>query len=65
MFNKKAFNIYRSLEPIKQRILFTAFGFNSHCKHFPTCSVYTEKQINKHGTIMGSLKGFIRILTCW
>jgi putative component of membrane protein insertase Oxa1/YidC/SpoIIIJ protein YidD len=65
MIEQKIFNIYRLIEPLKQRFLYTAFGFNFTCKHSPTCSVYTEKQINKHGTIVGSLKGLVRILSCW
>lgn len=57
--------IYRRIEPIKRGILITAFGFTTECTHKPTCSNYAEKQINRHGTIVGSAKAVWRILTCW
>jgi len=57
--------LYRLFADIKHQILFSAFGYNSTCKHIPSCSKYTQIQIKKHGTIVGLWKGFRRILTCF
>lgn len=62
---KPIFAFYQFLGNFKHQIFYSVFGFSSKCKHTPTCSRYTQAQIEKHGTIVGSIKGFIRILTCW
>ncbi len=59
------FAFYQFLGNFKHQLFYSVFGFSSKCKHNPTCSRYTQAQIEKHGTIVGSIKGFIRILTCW
>lgn len=56
---------YQACGLIKHRVLYTVFGFSSRCRHTPTCSRYIEKQIQEHGTIVGSFKGLVRIMTCW
>lgn len=65
IITKLVFASYQFLGAFKHQILHSVFGFSSHCKHTPTCSRYTQAEIEKHGTIVGSIKGFIRILTCW
>jgi putative component of membrane protein insertase Oxa1/YidC/SpoIIIJ protein YidD len=62
---KYIIRFYQIFDLAKHRILFTVFGFSSVCRHRPTCSRYTEIQIKEHGTIVGSMKGLARILTCW
>jgi len=37
------------------------YGF---CRHYPTCSQYTKKAIEKFGLVKGSLLGAKRILSC-
>jgi putative membrane protein insertion efficiency factor len=34
------------------------------CLHYPSCSEYTYKSIDKFGLIRGSILGFFRILRC-
>ncbi|HCR80937.1 MAG TPA: hypothetical protein DIV47_00425 [Candidatus Pacebacteria bacterium] len=62
---KGIIQFYRLFGLVKHRILYTVFGFSSRCKHTPSCSRYAEIQIREHGTIVGSLKGLARLLTCW
>ncbi|NCN45598.1 MAG: hypothetical protein COU63_03625 [Candidatus Pacebacteria bacterium CG10_big_fil_rev_8_21_14_0_10_36_11] len=59
------FGIYQIVGFWKHQILYTIFGFSSECKHTPTCSRYTQAEIKRHGTIVGSIKGFLRLITCW
>lgn len=35
-----------------------------NCKFYPTCSEYTKQAIQKHGCILGILKGLVRIIKC-
>lgn len=35
-----------------------------YCKFQPSCSQYTKESIKRHGLILGSIKGFWRILRC-
>lgn len=56
---------YRFWYGIKHQILFSVFGYSSHCKHSPTCSRYLEEQVKSHGTIVGLWRGLSRVLTCW
>lgn len=56
---------YRLFAHIKHRVLFTAFGFNTTCRHTPSCSRYAEQAIKEHGTIGGLLRATARVLTCW
>lgn len=58
-------HFYQMLGLLKHRMLYTVFGFSSRCRHTPTCSRYIEKQIREHGTIVGSFKGLVRVITCW
>jgi putative component of membrane protein insertase Oxa1/YidC/SpoIIIJ protein YidD len=59
------FYLYQGIESIKHSILMSVFGYHIVCKHRPTCSQYTIKQIKNSGTISGLWQGFKRILTCW
>lgn len=34
------------------------------CRYKPTCSEYTKQAIEKYGIVLGSFKGFWRILRC-
>jgi putative membrane protein insertion efficiency factor len=34
------------------------------CRFYPTCSVYTEQAIEKHGIVKGLFYGLRRILRC-
>ncbi|HSW89515.1 MAG TPA: membrane protein insertion efficiency factor YidD [Patescibacteria group bacterium] len=45
-------------------LLISVFGWQSGCRHQPTCSQYTRTAIEKNGTIRGSLLGIKRILSC-
>ncbi|HCC84552.1 MAG TPA: hypothetical protein DEP87_02625 [Candidatus Pacebacteria bacterium] len=57
--------IYRWLWLIKHQILVSGFGFSSYCKHSPTCSEFWLLEVKSHGTIAGSWRGFLRLLSCW
>ena len=35
-----------------------------HCRFYPSCSEYAMGAIEKHGTVLGGLKGLWRILRC-
>ena len=35
-----------------------------HCRFYPSCSEYTKKAIEKHGSLKGLLKGTWRVLRC-
>ncbi|MFZ5438308.1 MAG: membrane protein insertion efficiency factor YidD [Patescibacteria group bacterium] len=59
------FSLYQGIGSFKHQLLYSVFGFSSRCKHTPTCSRYTQAEIERHGTIVGSIKGLIRLLTCW
>ncbi|MBT4124118.1 MAG: membrane protein insertion efficiency factor YidD [Candidatus Pacebacteria bacterium] len=65
IFRKFLFKTYQSLGTFKHQIFYSIFGFSSKCKHTPTCSRYTQAQIERHGTIVGSIKGLLRLVTCW
>lgn len=34
------------------------------CVHRPTCSVYTERMVERYGLLKGLRLGFLRILSC-
>ena len=36
----------------------------SSCRYYPTCSLYTEEAVKKHGALKGLLKGAYRIFRC-
>lgn len=36
----------------------------NHCRHLPSCSVYTKESIEEQGFIVGSYLGLLRILSC-
>lgn len=40
------------------------FGITAICRFSPTCSLYTQRMIRKHGVIKGGGMGFVRILSC-
>lgn len=39
-------------------------SFGKRCIFYPSCSEYTKQAIIKYGLIIGSIKGFLRILRC-
>lgn len=41
-----------------------SYSFGKRCIFYPTCSEYTKQAIIKYGLIIGSIKGFFRILRC-
>jgi putative membrane protein insertion efficiency factor len=41
----------------------SAFPYG-YCKFQPTCSQYTYEAIDKYGFLIGTMKGFWRILRC-
>lgn len=43
---------------------FISPSIGANCIYTPTCSMYTLDAIKKYGVIIGSLKGFWRILRC-
>ena len=54
--------IYRYLlDPIK---FFFFSGTQSSCRYHPSCSVYAEEAIRKHGLFRGIILTAIRILKC-
>lgn len=61
----RVIKLYQLWCGIKHQVLFSIFGYNSYCKHTPTCSRYLEDQMRRHGTIVGLWRGFRRVLTCW
>lgn len=60
-----AITFYQGLESTKRTILYSVFGYQSDCKHSPTCSDYAMSEIKKNGTIAGLWRGFWQIATCW
>ncbi len=57
--------LYQFFDSAKRTILYSAFGYQSVCKHRPTCSQYTIREIQKSGTITGLKRGLWRFLWCW
>lgn len=55
---------YQRIKPGMDQVLISVFGSFSDCKHRPTCSEYTIRQIREHGTIAGVARGIARILSC-
>lgn len=39
-------------------------GIPMICRFRPTCSLYTQQMILKHGILKGGSKGIMRILSC-
>ena len=39
-------------------------GLSSVCRFNPTCSEYTYQSIEKHGSLEGLRRGFLRVLRC-
>lgn len=56
---------YQYLLTFKKTLLVSVFGYSSHCKHSPSCSEYTVREVEKHGTILGLWRGFKRVITCY
>lgn len=56
---------YQALYWIKYQVLFSVFGFVSHCKHTPSCSQFALEQIQERGTISGLRRALFRLATCW
>lgn len=61
----KIIKLYQLLLVFKRNLLVSAFGYTSYCKHRPSCSEYTIREIKKHGTIPGLWRGFKRVITCY
>ncbi len=40
------------------------FGIAASCRFSPTCSLYTQQMILKHGILKGGMMGLRRILSC-
>lgn len=40
------------------------FGMPAVCRFSPTCSLYTQQMIQKHGILKGGMRGLRRILSC-
>jgi len=57
--------IYKFFREVKKQLLISQFGFITDCKHSPTCSKQTQIYIKEQGLIKGSVKGAIRIITCF
>ncbi|MBJ28265.1 MAG: membrane protein insertion efficiency factor YidD [Chloroflexi bacterium] len=36
----------------------------SHCRFYPSCSVYTQEALNRHGLIKGAWLSFRRLMRC-
>lgn len=34
------------------------------CRYIPTCSMYTYDAVERYGALIGSVKGFFRVLRC-
>lgn len=62
---KIAFKIYQVLRSIRYNFLKSGLGYVNHCKHHPTCGTYLIRQIDEKGILVGSVKGFWRVLQCW
>lgn len=62
-FGKLLIRIYQTLISPDHSWLRHIFpgGF---CRFTPTCSMYTYMAIDKHGLILGSIKGAWRIMRC-
>lgn len=39
-------------------------SLGSHCKYYPTCSVYVREAVDKYGIIEGNILGIYRIIRC-
>lgn len=39
-------------------------SLGSHCKYYPTCSVYVREAVDKYGIIKGNILGIYRIIRC-
>jgi putative component of membrane protein insertase Oxa1/YidC/SpoIIIJ protein YidD len=61
----KIIRLYQLLLTFKINLLVSVFGYSSHCKHSPSCSEYTLREVKKHGTILGLWRGFKRVITCY
>ncbi|MDH5533625.1 MAG: membrane protein insertion efficiency factor YidD [Candidatus Pacebacteria bacterium] len=57
--------LYQLLLSLKRNLLVSVFGYASYCKHRPSCSEYTLREVKKHGTILGLWRGFKRVITCY
>lgn len=49
---------------IQNALFKTIFLVDQRCKFEPSCSHYTIQAIEKYGVVKGSVKGFVRILSC-
>jgi hypothetical protein len=45
------------------RIVFSPF-LGTHCRYYPSCSVYTAEAIRRHGFWKGAFLGGKRLLRC-
>lgn len=65
MRKKTAIFIITWYHGIKQTVFQTVFGYTPVCRQNPSCMEYTYRAIERHGTILGLLKGSWRALRCW
>jgi len=66
---KLLFRLEIALIFLYRRLFYPFFSFLHlffpvDCKFYPTCSVYTQEVLEKHGPFKGALLGFRRILRC-
>lgn len=59
------FKGYQIISQAKKQILFSAFGYVSHCKHRPSCGQYAMEKLSERGTIWDVMKVAGRVVTCW
>lgn len=65
MFKKGLVFLFLFFEKIKRSIFLNVFGYHIVCKHKPSCSYFFLKSIEKDGLLIGFLKSFMRIITCF
>ncbi|MEG1008326.1 MAG: membrane protein insertion efficiency factor YidD [Clostridia bacterium] len=58
------FPSYLAVKLIEFYQKYISSSFGNRCIFYPTCSEYTKQAIIKYGAILGSIKGFLRILRC-
>lgn len=60
--NRYLIGLFRALIRLYRYVLSPYLG--QQCRFYPTCSVYTEQALEKHGLLAGLWLGALRILAC-